>query len=339
VGVYTRPRRLSRPGLLVTRFRPKPNAARDAANARAVHPAQPPDEQTYAMLVEALDRRRIRLDRLREELADSRRALAAFETDCQTRVGDLVAALRDATAETEAARVRLQRLVALAGEAGHEVLEQVVEEISGRLGVDLDPSDFAADVADAAQDAPGDWFGGAGEPSAAPGQPAADRLDPATRSTLKRLYRDLAKRCHPDLAASEPERARREALMQRVNEAFAAGDAESLRAMLLETESDDPAFTERPVEQRLAWARAELARLDRHLDQLRREMTDLQVSDVYKLWRRHAAGEPVFDDLEADLERRIRAEGRLLDRLVASYRAVVSDSRLDEHIDNDSLVQ
>lgn len=50
---------------------------------------------------------------------------------------------------------------------------------------------------------------------------------------LKSLYREAAKRVHPDTAADEKDRARREQHMKEVNAAYAAGDEEALRRMLV----------------------------------------------------------------------------------------------------------
>ncbi len=335
----------------MSRYRPQPRSTRQGTganvNANAVIPAPPPDEQTYQMLVEALERRRVRLDRLRAELAETRRQVAAFEIEINARIGDLIAELRAVDGEIAKARQRLQRLLALAGDAGRDVLEQVIEEMGAGVGAELTIDDLAGDpdafgapgpagpAGPAAEDAPGQNPDGDG--GHAQSAPRHDHLPPTTRATLRALYRDLARRCHPDLAADPEERARREALMLRVNEAFEAGDADSLRAMLLETESDDPAFAERPVADRLAWARAELARLDRQLDQLRKEMTEAQVSESWRLLRRQEAGEPVLDVLEQGFEVRIRRRTQTLDRLVAAFRSVVSDDRLDEHIDGGEL--
>jgi DnaJ-class molecular chaperone len=49
---------------------------------------------------------------------------------------------------------------------------------------------------------------------------------------LKRLYREIAKRIHPDLATDDAERAKRNQLMAEVNRAYADGDEARLRAIL-----------------------------------------------------------------------------------------------------------
>ena len=67
--------------------------------------------------------------------------------------------------------------------------------------------------------------------SAAHGEAA--EVQPFTPSPeLKKLYREAARRVHPDTAIDEADRARRERLMQQVNAAYAAGDEDTLRRIL-----------------------------------------------------------------------------------------------------------
>jgi hypothetical protein len=53
-----------------------------------------------------------------------------------------------------------------------------------------------------------------------------------TSDAVRRLFRDVAKAIHPDLAIDESGRDRRHALMIEANQAYAVGDAERLRAIL-----------------------------------------------------------------------------------------------------------
>ncbi|HYE74015.1 MAG TPA: J domain-containing protein, partial [Blastocatellia bacterium] len=50
--------------------------------------------------------------------------------------------------------------------------------------------------------------------------------------TLKKLYREMARRCHPDLASDGEERERRHRLMIEVNNAYRAGSEARLQALL-----------------------------------------------------------------------------------------------------------
>ena len=92
-----------------------------------------------------------------------------------------------------------------------------------------------------------------------------------------------------------------------------------LRALRRETEADDPGFATRPIRDRLAWAAAELARLDALLAELKAEFARLRGFEMHRLWRRHEAGEPVLDTLEDELEAKLVTKGRRLDRLIAAY--------------------
>jgi hypothetical protein len=57
--------------------------------------------------------------------------------------------------------------------------------------------------------------------------PSRVRPDEETR----KAYRDLVRKAHPDLAADDAERRRREDFMVRVNHAYARGDAQALRTL------------------------------------------------------------------------------------------------------------
>ena len=103
-----------------------------------------------------------------------------------------------------------------------------------------------------------------------PGPPPSD--------DLKTLFRDAAKRMHPDLVREEAGRGHAEAFMKRLNQAYRAGDAEAIGSLVRQWETS-PYATLRPAasdwgaasalhaavahaEQRLAAAHdSELARL------------------------------------------------------------------------------
>ncbi|WKX74322.1 hypothetical protein [Streptomyces sp. XD-27] len=73
----------------------------------------------------------------------------------------------------------------------------------------------------------------------------------------RRLYRELARSAHPDLADSEDERARRGDFIVRVNAAYAAGDETALQAL-----ADEWAAGPRPAERRASRSEELYARLE-----------------------------------------------------------------------------
>jgi hypothetical protein len=59
-----------------------------------------------------------------------------------------------------------------------------------------------------------------------------DQDDFAPSDELKKLYKEATRKLHPDLAASDEEKARRARFMVEANLAYEAGDAARLRAIL-----------------------------------------------------------------------------------------------------------
>lgn len=304
----------------------KPSSEESAGGASArpgaVVAVRPPEEREYARRLRQIAIRERRIAALRTELADLRGGLAAFEGVCHARVGDLLAELRrlaEAAADYER---RLRRL--------HLDDEAVDEE---------EPPPFGRDGSDAdAAEADGDPDGrGAGRDRRQGEETSGDRatglraalrrLPAAQLAEAKRVYLDLAKRCHPDRAVDDADRYRRQELMLRVNEAWRHRDLDALHALRREADGTDPGFAARPVAERLRWAIAEVERLDDQLVDLRAELILLRGGESHRLWRRHEAGEPVIDRLEADLERRLSKEGRRLDALIAAYRRLHDERR------------
>ncbi|MFD7133721.1 hypothetical protein [Streptomyces sp. NPDC059894] len=109
-----------------------------------------------------------------------------------------------------------------------------------------------------------------------------ERVRPSDEA--RKLYRELARKAHPDLAQEERERARREEFITRVNAAYARGDEAALRA-LAEEWAAGPAPAERkpsPSEElyvRLEW----LAERKELLAMLARELEESAIGGMLRL--------------------------------------------------------
>ena len=66
------------------------------------------------------------------------------------------------------------------------------------------------------------------------------QLDAETEAEILRLYRELAKRFHPDRARTEKERDRRTDLMLQINVAYSERDLVTLQAMAREADTGEP---------------------------------------------------------------------------------------------------
>jgi hypothetical protein len=269
--------------------------------------ALPPAEQLYQKQLVTIGERRRELVRLESDLVTLREAVTDFEALAQARLGELFAELRGLEAETADFSHRLARLRAAleAREPDEPDLDELEED-----------EDLIAQASFSAT-------GTRGRPRG-PHVPEATRRWLATEAAeAKRLYIELAKRLHPDLARDDEDRQRRERIMQRVNEAFRLRDLAGLRAVHLESIADDPNWADRPVTDRLAWAEAELRRLDVALEETRLALARLRGGELYRLYTRYESGAPVFTDLRTRIEDRITTERRRLERMKSSYSRLV----------------
>ncbi|MFI5057502.1 MAG: molecular chaperone DnaJ [Candidatus Acidiferrales bacterium] len=85
---------------------------------------------------------------------------------------------------------------------------------------------------------------------------------------LKSLYREVARRIHPDLAADDGDRARRQRFMARANRAYEEGNEAGLRAILEEYESSPDTVVGEGIG-------AELVRVIRKIAQVRRRLREI----------------------------------------------------------------
>ncbi|HEV2108853.1 MAG TPA: hypothetical protein VGR16_11365 [Thermomicrobiales bacterium] len=153
---------------------------------------------------------------------------------------------------------------------------------------------------------------------------ARPRFDEKQADHAKRLYRDLARRYHPDLARTREERERREVMMLRVNRAFHERDLSALQALHRAGEIDDPLFEARALADRVAWAVEEVSRLDTLIVDLGTELATIRASDTHRLWRRCARDPSVLDVLADDLRVQLAAARSRLDETLGTYGELIA---------------
>src|SRR5688572_10378617 len=154
------------------------------------------------------------------ELASKRTELAALEGDLAQRELDL-ATLRSTLRAFETDYLRT---VGAAYAELDELVAQISEAEASRRPLD----------AQAHERAPSDRSrANASSQAATAALSVLDgEISPEARERLRSLYRDIAKRLHPDLAVDERSRENRHRLMAEVNAAYAQGDQPKLRNIL-----------------------------------------------------------------------------------------------------------
>lgn len=154
------------------------------------------------------------------------------------------------------------------------------------------------------------------------------------QAELRQLYRQLARRFHPDLALDDAERERRTQLMMTINAAYALGDLARLQQIALEP---DPSPASAQTDEQLAASLArELERCRLRLAEIANELRALEHHESAQLLRRveraAAAGRDLLDELAADLRQRISE--KMVERDVLQTQLDESD---DDEVGDDSL--
>lgn len=144
------------------------------------------------------------IDSAEEELARLEEDLRAFEFEFEANVGYLLEQLTQLEAEVNdyLQRIKIMRAEKTFGEGYRNVEDQFDEK----------------------------W----NAPRRNTPKPPPPKPPPLTAAQLKKLYRELARRYHPDLALDEADRAYRTTKMMAINDAYKAGSLTELMALAAE---------------------------------------------------------------------------------------------------------
>jgi hypothetical protein len=141
---------------------------------------------------------------------------------------------------------------------------------------------------------------------------------------LKKLYRDVAKRVHPDLATDEADRAHRERSMAEANRAYQQSDIDALRRILEEYESSPESVQGTGVAADLVRVIRQIRQLHTRLVQIELEIVSLGASDIAKLKIKAEEvsdqGRNLLAEMARDVKRRIDNESRRFETLSAKKR-------------------
>ena len=125
---------------------------------------------------------------------------------------------------------------------------------------------------------------------------------------LKKMFRDAAKKIHPDLTTDLEERERRHALMARLNQAYELGDLEQVKAILNDWEviSDWDQLT--PGKQ-LSRLLKQIGQVRHRFNQIQTELEQLKLSEMFRLknfiQNSEKQGDDVLADMVTDVEEKI----------------------------------
>jgi hypothetical protein len=160
---------------------------------------------------------------------------------------------------------------------------------------------------------------GSGGPSESPAAARPEPLPRYTSDAARKLFRDVAKAIHPDLAGDEAARDRRHTLMIEANRAYALGDEEQLRSILEAWERSPEAVQgSDPQAIRLRLVRR-IAQIEEELELIDGDLAALNDSPLGKLKamvdEAAAGGKDLVRDMVGRLKRDILVATNRLDAI------------------------
>lgn len=244
--------------------------------------------EKIAELETLLDEVRPQLIEAETELADRLAQISAFEFKVRARLEPLTKRLEKLQAEIHEQRQQLRRLREGFVTANGE------KDFFGQY-------DWVFNQESAAASGEYRYH----EAAAVPPSTALHENDAAV---LKQLYRQLARRFHPDLALDDADRLYRTGIMKAINAAYAAGDLVRLKELVQEPDSADRleyAHTDQQLVQALY---VELTRCHRRLKEIKEELLRLENHKSARLMRRAERVASQGRDLLTELYREMQDE-------------------------------
>jgi hypothetical protein len=230
-----------------------------------------PEEEEILRKREELAAIRVALAERELELVDVRRQLAAFEGRYLRHVGTLYAELDEWKAR--------------------------ISELRARLA----PSFGSKAQVDRARERAPQTYEGAHSGASKTG-------DFTPSPELKTLYRDAAKRIHPDFAVDPADLERRTRLMAEANRAYEAGDVEALRRILDEYQDGADAVNGEGIGAELIRVIRQISQAKERVAAIERELAALRQSEIALLKKQAEEREYEGRDLLAELAAAVREQ-------------------------------
>ncbi len=210
-----------------------------------------------------LAKARERLLAAEAELAEEQAAVNAFRLHCRLTLGPWVDSLLDLRSEKQSHLIQLQLLR---------------QELDIEEPIELEPENHETDQSDDADQDDPHYF----DVHAIADEFAAAEND---RQAEKRIYRELARRFHPDLAAGSLEQAYRTSIMASVNIAYQKRDLGTLRDLAGELDPAMVAEIDKSETMQIRTVRKRLLSCQRRRRKVALQLKSLRRENTAKLWR------------------------------------------------------
>lgn len=150
-------------------------------------------------------------------------------------------------------------------------------------------------------------------------------------AAMKKTYYNLAKLIHPDLAVKHEERERRHELMAKLNEAYAAGDAKQMEALVEEHRDSPDLIKGDSIGDELVRLIRQIHQVKRRLETLASERVGLEESENNQLRYKVESEMREGRNLLAQMAERTKTHIKRANRRLNNLRQNIQVLDIDEH--------
>lgn len=100
---------------------------------------------------------------------------------------------------------------------------------------------------------------------------------------IKQLYREAAKRVHPDFAKNETDRAYRTQIMVDLNQAYKLGNEAKLKEIIIQWDRTEQYLSDNKTNPEMAYLSLQILHVQQRLAEVEAELTKLINSDLYQI--------------------------------------------------------
>ncbi len=232
-----------------------------------------------------------------QELEKKRTAYNSLEDDLSQREMELATLV----AELRSFEILYLKIVGVRLAELDEINAQIAEALSRQVPTDARVQQEAGEARSQARESRRATDSAKEEPE------SKTRFEPS--DDLKSLYREVAKRIHPDLTTDEEERSRREELMKQANQAYQEGNEDKLRSILDEWESSPESIAGEGVGAELVRIIRKISQVESRIAAIMTEITQYAESQLFTLKEKvetaEADGHHLLEQMAEELDRQI----------------------------------
>jgi DNA repair exonuclease SbcCD ATPase subunit len=150
--------------------------------------------------------------------------------------------------------------------------------------------------------------------------------DLEAQEELKKLYRKLALKFHPDKSKNEAQRKEFEKIFKEINEAYHNDDLDTLNKYMKQLEREEQIARE-TLEEKLARLKEEYKVILGIILKINKELEDLKASEIYKLKEKvdqaKGKGRDLLQELATSINLEISENQKILDELISQYKEII----------------